>query len=297
MKKSFYFYTSIALLIILGLVIGNYIFGWTIPTANPPLSNLPRPIDTGSSKQPKEGYLAIGTTTTPAYPLEVVGTMQVWGQLISKVASGTAPLVVTSPTKVANLNVDLLDGYDSSDLLGGGTVWGFSAPPGNCAPYNDCDGDGKTAFTGDCDESCPTCFVGSTANPTSPDGKDQDCDGTIDENDGVLCTASYSSTATKFGYNSSCVWAYNEAYPYSSAGTPPPTDTSHCVADGTTCTAWSGGWTNCTSNSTTIALDIASTITCGGTTWYDRAGTQSDPSGSYFKCKQMTGCTKTNYYH
>jgi len=121
MKKSFYFYTSIALTIILGLVIGNYIFGWTIPTANPPSSNLPAPINTGSSKQPKEGYLAVGTTTTPNYPLEVAGTMQVWGQLISKVASGIAPFVVDSQTKVANLNVDLLDGYDSADLLGGDT--------------------------------------------------------------------------------------------------------------------------------------------------------------------------------
>lgn len=34
------------------------------------------------------------------------------GQLTSTVATGTAPMVVTSTTKVANLNVDLLDGND-----------------------------------------------------------------------------------------------------------------------------------------------------------------------------------------
>jgi len=35
-------------------------------------------------------------------------------QLISTIAGGTAPLAVTSNTKVANLNADLLDGFDSS---------------------------------------------------------------------------------------------------------------------------------------------------------------------------------------
>lgn len=35
-------------------------------------------------------------------------------QLISNVATGTAPLVVTSTTKVANLNVDFIDGYNTS---------------------------------------------------------------------------------------------------------------------------------------------------------------------------------------
>jgi len=37
-------------------------------------------------------------------------------QLVSTVATGTAPLAVTSTTKVTNLNADLLDGYDSPQL-------------------------------------------------------------------------------------------------------------------------------------------------------------------------------------
>jgi len=113
------FYTSLSLLIILFLVISGYVFGWTTPNANPPSSNLPSPINTGSSNQPKSGFLAVGTTTTPEYPLEVGNQLRVWGQLISKVASGTAPFIIDSPTKVANLNADTLDGYDSADLLGG----------------------------------------------------------------------------------------------------------------------------------------------------------------------------------
>ena len=38
-------------------------------------------------------------------------------QLVSKVASGTAPLVVSSTTAVGNLNADLLDGYHASSFL------------------------------------------------------------------------------------------------------------------------------------------------------------------------------------
>jgi hypothetical protein len=42
--------------------------------------------------------------------------------LVSTVANGTAPLTVTSVTKVANLNVDLLDGFDSSQTAVANTV-------------------------------------------------------------------------------------------------------------------------------------------------------------------------------
>ena len=40
--------------------------------------------------------------------------MRTTNQLISTVASSTAPLAVSSNTRVANLNADLLDGQDSS---------------------------------------------------------------------------------------------------------------------------------------------------------------------------------------
>jgi hypothetical protein len=42
------------------------------------------------------------------------GKVLATNQLISTIAGGTAPLAVTSNTKVANLNADFLDGYDSS---------------------------------------------------------------------------------------------------------------------------------------------------------------------------------------
>jgi hypothetical protein len=43
-------------------------------------------------------------------------------RLISNVSTGTAPLTVTSTTKVTNLNVDLLDGFDSSQTAVANTV-------------------------------------------------------------------------------------------------------------------------------------------------------------------------------
>ena len=43
-------------------------------------------------------------------------------RLISNVANGTAPLVVTSQTVVANLNADLLDGFNSDQAAGANTV-------------------------------------------------------------------------------------------------------------------------------------------------------------------------------
>jgi hypothetical protein len=42
--------------------------------------------------------------------------------LVSTVTTGTAPLTVTSTTKVTNLNVDFLDGYDSSQTATANTV-------------------------------------------------------------------------------------------------------------------------------------------------------------------------------
>ena len=53
----------------------------------------------------------------------------------------------------------------------------------SCEIFTDCDGDNKFYLSGDCDESCPTCYAGSTSYTTSPDGKDQDCDKIVDESD------------------------------------------------------------------------------------------------------------------
>ena len=51
-----------------------------------------------------------------------INTPTVYGQLTSSVSQGTAPFVVTSTTKVANLNADLLDGQSAPS----GTIVGTS---------------------------------------------------------------------------------------------------------------------------------------------------------------------------
>ena len=53
------------------------------------------------------------------------------GQIRSSLATGTAPLVVASTTKVSNLNADLLDGLDTSGTAGGTPL----CPTGTGAPH------------------------------------------------------------------------------------------------------------------------------------------------------------------
>jgi hypothetical protein len=55
-------------------------------------------------------------TSTPGYELDVNGVIQS-STLRLSVSTGTSPLTVTSTTKVANLNVDQLDGLDSDSFL------------------------------------------------------------------------------------------------------------------------------------------------------------------------------------
>ena len=92
----------------------------------------------------ENGYLRFGTnnseriridssgnvginTTSPSEKLQVAGNISanaIYGtaisastQFVSTVATGTAPMQVASTTKVTNLNVDYLDGYDSTNFL------------------------------------------------------------------------------------------------------------------------------------------------------------------------------------
>ena len=48
--------------------------------------------------------------------ITVTGNVEATQQVISTIATGTAPLSVTSTTKVSNLNADLLDGKHASDI-------------------------------------------------------------------------------------------------------------------------------------------------------------------------------------
>jgi len=64
-QKNLYFYTNLLAWGLVLFLIGNYVFGWTTPSASPPSSNLPAPINAGPDSQTKAGNLTIqGNLTT-----------------------------------------------------------------------------------------------------------------------------------------------------------------------------------------------------------------------------------------
>lgn len=58
------------------------------------------------------------------------------GQIESSIATGTAPFVVTSTTKVTNLNADLLDGKHSTEFLTDDRLFTMLVPTGTAIPAN-----------------------------------------------------------------------------------------------------------------------------------------------------------------
>ncbi len=80
MKKNIYFYTNLLAWGLVLFLIGNYVFGWTTPLDDPPLSNLSAPINASSTEQTKTGGFNIATgggnvgigTTNPGATLHVM---------------------------------------------------------------------------------------------------------------------------------------------------------------------------------------------------------------------------------
>jgi hypothetical protein len=85
-------------------------------------------ITAGIAIPPAFGNVGIGRESDSAYRLSIHGSMQIDGQIVSTLADGTAPLVVTSTTLVANLNADLLDGNHAAAFAAGGH--GHDVPTG-----------------------------------------------------------------------------------------------------------------------------------------------------------------------
>lgn len=248
MKHSFYFYTTFSLLIILGLIISGYIFGWTVPSANPPSGNLSAPINTGSTNQAKTGYLAVGTSTTPTYPLEVGNQLRVWGQLISQVTSGTAPFVISSPTKVTNLNADYLDGYNAADLLASGGGGGAISISSNFTPCTMVGSTSYYTYADICSGYGPERFIWSETGLS-----DTDSDGCLESaNIPGLCLVRGTNAWIEPMYNQSVIVDLS-ASPSSTCGNTVNVILTWSTINATSCTA-SGGWsgTKATSGSETI---------------------------------------------
>jgi len=125
-----------------------------------------------------------------------------------------------------------------------------------CPPWKDCDGDGKTYQAGtDCDEGCATCYNGSLFNTISPDGKDQDCNGIVD-NLVTNCT---------WGYDGSCNWLCGGHYI-------DPRGTPFCPTGYTQSTYGVGYWTT------------GDSITCGGHAWWGQGAGGTSYTG--YKCQR-----------
>lgn len=76
----------------------------------------------GAEKLQVTGAASISTTLlvngAVTFGSTLIASSTITGtRFISTIATGTSPLVVSSTTKVDNLNADLLDGYDSSELV------------------------------------------------------------------------------------------------------------------------------------------------------------------------------------
>ncbi|MFA5442011.1 MAG: hypothetical protein WC288_01725 [Candidatus Paceibacterota bacterium] len=118
MPKKFYLYSNILAWGLALFLIGNYAFGWTTPNQNPPGGNLSAPINTGSSNQAKTGYLSVGTSTIPSFPLDVAGVLRI-GRFSSAPSGSNGALYYNTAT-------NKFQGYQAgswSDLGGGGSLW------------------------------------------------------------------------------------------------------------------------------------------------------------------------------
>ena len=74
--------------------------------------------------------LSVDGDTNIGGNLDVAGNITAGGQLISKIANGTAPIVVNSTTLVKNLNAEFLNGKSLDDIIKSSSI-----PVGSILPY------------------------------------------------------------------------------------------------------------------------------------------------------------------
>lgn len=118
------------------------------------------------------------TTNTYIYkPLSITGGLSLTGALTSTVADGTAPLSITSTTKVTNLNADMLDGYHAEEFcrvaihkvsFAGGNVTVFTLKGQGCSVSGD--NYGSRSVTLQYDYNTPTLVITSEHYDFSDEG-------------------------------------------------------------------------------------------------------------------------------
>jgi hypothetical protein len=177
-----------------------------------------------------------------------------------------------------------------NDTYGNGseTVLACSAPQGYVTDNTDCN------------DTCATCYPGSTAYTTSPDGLDQDCDGTVDNavvGDCLTCSPISGSVWYTYGYNNSgCNFIPNGIYYLINThceGYAVPPATAACSCAGTSCTYTGYGtcritWTD------GLPMRSNSYVGCLGYAWYSEGTVEYNSCEGYIRCPQVTGCTVTS---
>lgn len=270
----------------LSFTVGWQVLSWTGPTDPFPEGNVPAPINVSSTAQTKEGNLSAAIfydTNDSSYYVNPSGAT-------SAILSGNVGIGTTSPGQkltVAGTIESTSGGFKFPDATtqttaGACQVSGnnivCSGIPDNtagtfqitkngvtCPIWKDCDGDGKTYGNGDCDESCATCYVGSSAYTEVPDGKDQNCDGVVDE---------YShGTCGYIGFNADCT-VHDATSGYGVV----TQQTTGLTAE--QCETWANSihYSDCTVNAPKRGR--YSSYACGGFNW-DASGSWETGQGCY----------------
>jgi len=165
--KSLSGVVCVSLGILSAIALGQAILAWTNPSLNPSGG--------GGAISSLNGVVSINQ-------LKITGGTPGTGKVLTSDASGLVSWQAPASGSQATLDVTPIPAgttgtytpdYNALKICQFGTC---------CPPWKDCDGDTKTYQAGnDCNEGCATCYVGSIAGSASPDGKDQDCDGIVDE--------------------------------------------------------------------------------------------------------------------
>jgi len=197
MKKSLFknpfFYTTVLSLSLLGLIIGNFVFGWTTPTAAPPSGNVTLSssqwISSGSNIYYNLGNVGIGTTT-PDAKLQVEGPLKITGtssyiRLPQLTTVQRDALPASTGMMIYNTTENYVQVYIASawKKLSLGTTEGVVCTiPDNCASgncYVDADGDRYAPSSGtkicqanvqlagiDCDDTNASIYPGTSGGST-----------------------------------------------------------------------------------------------------------------------------------
>lgn len=200
------------------LLVGYGVFAYTPPTQTPTGGNVAAPLNTGSGDQTKIGGLlsvfdlwvnqSLGVTGGATFG----GTVQIGNSASSLPCDSSKKGTFYFNTNIEKVSVCTGTAWEifstGVDFDEDGVIAGIDCDDGNIniwqnlTGYADGDSDGhfistspETVCSGsslpsnysltagdDCNDSCPTCYPGSSATTASVDGLDQDCDGTIDEN-------------------------------------------------------------------------------------------------------------------